>query len=309
VLYFKQIFKNLRQPGDCLTAATAKKAGVPLICLFVCSPQNYEANLASTVGVDLELRTLGVMKKDLTELDTPLHVITRRGGEKVPEYNGVSREMGGSKTCSMVSSTRSTSCDKGNTVHDNSFIPPRNLCTSKGKQYAVYTPWSRSLIKHVNSHPEPLEASQWPRMNPPETKGVFREVFDLVIPNAPENKRLSDEERGRYVQLRPAGEHEVMKVHKFVAQRIGRYADTRNFPAANSTAIISVQHSVGALAAARDAKNAKKIDRGNTGIMNWISEVAWRDFYKRVLAHWLHVCLHEQAVQGRVYKYYMGAYR
>jgi deoxyribodipyrimidine photo-lyase len=42
---------------------------------------------------------------------------------------------------------------------------------------------------------------------------------------------------------------------------------------------------------ARDINSTKKLDGGNAGIMGWISEVAWRDFYKHVLAHWPYVCM------------------
>ncbi len=40
---------------------------------------------------------------------------------------------------------------------------------------------------------------------------------------------------------------------------------------------------------ARDRNKTKKLNGGNPGIMSWISEVAWRDFYKHVLANWPHV--------------------
>ena len=86
-------------------------------------------------------------------------------------------------------------------------------------------------------------------------------------------------------------------VKRTFCYKIGKYKDTRNFPAAGSTAVVSVHHSAGTLAArtsvrmARDANSAKKLDGGNPGVAGWISEVAWRDFYKHVLAHWPYVCM------------------
>jgi deoxyribodipyrimidine photo-lyase len=40
-----------------------------------------------------------------------------------------------------------------------------------------------------------------------------------------------------------------------------------------------------AVVKAREA-NKGSLDRGNSGYVTWISEVAWRDFYKHVLIHW-----------------------
>jgi deoxyribodipyrimidine photo-lyase len=79
---------------------------------------------------------------------------------------------------------------------------------------------------------------------------------------------------------------------KFLDERIGGYADHRNFPATNGTSSLSVHFASGtmsarsAVAAAREVNSSKRLDSGNKGIMTWISEVAWRDFYKHVLVHW-----------------------
>jgi deoxyribodipyrimidine photo-lyase len=40
---------------------------------------------------------------------------------------------------------------------------------------------------------------------------------------------------------------------------------------------------------ARDVNSTKKLDGGINGIRSWISEVAWRDFYRHVLVHWPYV--------------------
>lgn len=86
---------------------------------------------------------------------------------------------------------------------------------------------------------------------------------------------------------------------KFINDRVDKYADTRNLPAANSTAVVSVHLSSGTLSArtavvaAQAANSTKKLDGGKKGIVGWISEVAWRDFYKHVLAHWPYVCMNK----------------
>jgi deoxyribodipyrimidine photo-lyase len=310
--WFKRDLRLFDNRGLGMAADTAKKAGVPLICLFVVSGQDYEAHLTSPARVDFELRTLEVMKKDLAELDIPLLVVSKEKRKEVPGYIVDFCEKWNIKNvfCNIeyeVDELRrevqliEKCLTKGiafNPVHDDVIVAPGLLCTGQGKQYAVYTPWFRTWIKYVHNNPGLLKASEKPGKNPSTAKKMFKDLFNSAIPEAPENKTLTEEEKKRFGQLWPAGEHEALKrLDKFISQRVSKYADNRNFPAGNHTSIISVHHSAGTLAArtsvrtAREANSSTALNSGNAGIVNWISEVAWRDFYKHVLAHWPYVCM------------------
>jgi deoxyribodipyrimidine photo-lyase len=183
-------------------------------------------------------------------------------------------------------------------LHDDVVVTPGELKTGAGKQYAVYTPWYRTWMAHIHSHSTLLDVAPKPEKNPADSREKFKEIFDTPIPSAPENKNLAEEEKTRFAKLWPAGEHEALsRVTKFISSRILAYKDSRNFPDQHGTAKISVHLSSGTLAArtcirmARDANSTNKLDGGNEGIKTWISEVAWRDFYKHVLAHWPYVCM------------------
>lgn len=181
-------------------------------------------------------------------------------------------------------------------LHDDVVVPPGTLSTGQGKQYSVYSPWFRSWVSHIHSDPECLLGFDAPSRNPSVARAKFAHVFEMSIPSAPSNKSLTEEERVRFKSMWPAGEHEAQeRLEKFLSEKVGKYKDMRNFPAANSTAVLSVHFSTGTLAArtairrGRDVNSTKRLDGGIPGIMGWISEVAWRDFYKHVLAHWPYV--------------------
>ena len=59
-----------------LASEKAKEKGVPLIAIYIVSPQDFQAHLTAPVRVDFILRTLEVMKQDLAKLDIPLYVET-----------------------------------------------------------------------------------------------------------------------------------------------------------------------------------------------------------------------------------------
>ena len=290
-----------------LAAEKAKSKDVPLICIFMVSPQDYQAHVTSPVRVDFILRTLQVLKEDLAELDIPLYVETIEKRKKLPgrifelcEEWGVSHIFANveyevdelRREAAMVREGVQKGIDL-TVVPDTCVVSPGELSTGTGRQYAVYTPWFRAWISYLHAHPNQLDLYDKPSKNPPSARTAFKHLFESPIPDAPANKRLTDEEKKRFRSMWPPGEHEAQeRLHKFLKQKASNYKDNRNLPAGNGTACVSVHFASGTLSArtaianARDANSTKRLDGGNAGIMTWISEVAWRDFYKHVLAHW-----------------------
>ena len=326
-----------------LAGEKAREAGVPLIGLYVVSPQDFEAHLRAPVRVDFMLRTLAVLREDLGRLDIPLWVETVEKRREVPGRVVELMEGWGARHLFVnveyeVDELRREArmarmlMEKGMTLqvaHDTCVVPPGALKSGSGGQYAVYTPWYRSWVKHVHENLELLELSAPPGRNPPEARVKFAGLFDCEIPRAPEGKRLTKEEEKKFTVLWPAGEREAQKrLAKFCEDVIARYADNRNVPSISGTSSLSVHFASGTLSArtavrtARDSNNTKRLDGGNQGIQTWISEVAWRDFYKHVLVNWPYVWWvlpppplfthslltlpkHEQALQARILQHRM----
>ena len=140
--------------------------------------------------------------------------------------------------------------------------------------------------------------SKSPDHNPASARQKYTELVEIAIPSAPKNKKLGEEESERFKSLWPLGEYEALeRLNKFLEKKINKYKDARNLLAANITGVISIHLSTGTLSArtavrsARDINTSNNLDASNEGIKTWISEVAWRDFYKHVLAHWPYVCM------------------
>jgi len=142
-------------------------------------------------------------------------------------------------------------------------------------------------VAHIHSNLDLLECFPAPTQNPSSARDKFADIFASSIPSAPSNKSITEDEKKRFRAMWPAGEAEAHeRLAKFLKEKADKYKETRNFPAAASTAVLSVHFSSGTLAArtaireARLTNGGKKLDAGNLGIMGWIGEVAWRDFYK-----------------------------
>ena len=293
----------------------AKDAGVPLVCMFLVSPQDYDAHLTSPARVDFELRTLAVLQKDLAELSIPLYVNTIEDRKQVQQHIIDKCKEWDAKHifCNIEYEVdelrRETKLIKAclaqginfNALHDDVIVPPGALSSkSSGNQYSVYTPWYRAWMGHIHDHPRLLNEANPMTANSETAKKTFKSLFDLPIPTAPQSKSLPEETRTRLANYWPAGEHAAQdRLARFLTDKIKSYKDTRDFPALNNTSLLSPHFALGSLAArtavraARATNSSLKLDGGNQGTITWISEIAWRDFYKHVLAHWPYVCMNK----------------
>ncbi|KAF1825237.1 deoxyribodipyrimidine photo-lyase-like protein [Dissoconium aciculare CBS 342.82] len=309
--------RDLRLNDNRALAAASEKArskNIPLICMFIVSPQDYQAHLTSAVRVDFELRTLAILKADLDKLNIPLFITTIDSRKDVPSFILKKSAEWGAKHvfCNIeyeVDELRRenkliTEClgrqIDFSALHDDVLVPPGNLQSGAGKQYSVYSPWFKAWVRHLHDHPHLLKGSELPQANDKSARSKFKSLFDAEIPSAPSNKTLTSKEKTHFAHLWPAGEHEAQaRMERFARERISKYKDARNFLAENANSSLSVHFSSGTLSArtaircAQSNNSSPKLDAGNAGIMCWISEVAWRDFYKHVLAHWPFVCMHK----------------
>ncbi|KAJ4230376.1 DNA photolyase phr1, variant 2 [Fusarium oxysporum] len=314
VHWFKMDLRLSDNRALALASDKAKEAGVPLIAMYIISPQDYEAHLRSPVRVDFMLRTLEVIKHDLAKLDIPLYVETVEKRKRVPDrilelmdewgashlYANMEYEVDELRREASMIRDFAENGKAFEVVHDTCVVPPGELHTGAGKQYAVYTPWYRSWVAHIHENLDLLELYEPPEKNPSSARKDFAKLFDVEIPDAPKSKRLDGEEKERLRSLWPCGEHEAKKrLDKFCEEMIGNYQKKRNIPAEAGTSSISVHLASGTISArtcvrtARDRNKTKKLNGGNEGIQTWISEVAWRDFYKHVLVHWPYVCMNK----------------
>lgn len=310
VHWFKMDLRTSDNRALAMAADLAKEAGVPLVALYVVSPQDWEAHLTAPIRVDFTLRTLEALRADLDKLDIPLYVETVDKRKDVPArvsalleewranhlFANLEYEVDELRREASMVRLLAENNKAFEVVHDTCVVPPGSLKTGAGRQYAVYSPWYRSWVAHVHSNLDLLEESDPPPKNPASTRKIFGKLFDSTIPETPASKRLSAEGAKRYAALYPAGEHEAHKrLHKFCEERISKYGERRNFPASHSTSSLSVHLASGTLSAraciraARGHNSTQKLDGGSQGIQTWISEVAWRDFYKHVLVNWPYV--------------------
>jgi len=310
VHWFKRDLRIRDNTGLGKASRLAKEKGVGVIGLWIMSPQDWEAHLVSPAKCDFELRSVVILQQELAALDIPLYIETIMPREEVPNrLMELAQEWGVKNIFCNIEYEPDELRREENLIRsgaakginfepcdDDCVVPPGSLKTGTGRQYAVYSPWYRAWVAYLHTHPDLLNERPSPEKNPAGFRNKFEHLFACDTPEAPDSKALAREEKERYSRLWPAGEAAALdRLNLFLTEKIGRYIATRNFPAQQSTASVSVHHAAGTLAArtsvrmARDVNSTKKLDGGIEGIKGWIGEVAWRDFYRHVLVNWPYV--------------------
>lgn len=298
-----------------LASQKAKSQGVPLICIYLVSPQDFRAHVTADVRVDFILRCLALLKTKLAELDIPLYVETIEKRKQLPArlqelckewgarhvYCNIEYEVDELNREALLTKEMLDNGISFNAVHDTCVVEPGPIKSGKGEQMSVYSPWFKKWCDYVNTHPDSLKEYEKPGKNPASARDRYKKLFEKEIPEAPEDKSLTQEEKDRLRPSWPVGEGEAHnRLQKFISEKMRDYAECRNVPNSNGTSMLSVHLASGTLASRtciREAVRASKVkkivvDRSN-GAMMWISEVAWRDFYKHVLAAWPFVCMNK----------------
>ena len=161
---------------------------------------------------------------------------------------------------------------------DQIILPPGSITTKEGADYKVFTAYKRTWLQKVYQQGNCLTLVASPNKQPISQIQAtdiepFLKKWDATIDS----------------RFWPAGEHAARKrLHAFVNDALFDYDKNRNFPAIAGSSQLSAYLSTGMLSAAEcfmAAINANYNDiySGNKGVLTWISELIWRDFYKHLL--------------------------
>ncbi len=199
--------------------------------------------------------------------------------------------------------------------HDQCVLPPLSITTNDGdSMYKVFTPFYRkwrdtleaSLIEahkpaKVNNENKAenitLKAAKDSASNHDGIEKLSKKVVEdyqkSLKNNAAFNNADSNSQLKQSREDYPAGEAAACKrLEEFTTDDINNYNVSRDKPILQGTSHISAYLTIGAISARRCYMQAAKAqgelhgnDSDNEDINRWISELAWRDFYRHVLVN------------------------
>jgi deoxyribodipyrimidine photo-lyase len=296
---------DLRTTDHTALFRAAEQATRGVVGVYLISPGEWRAHDEAPVKIEFILRTLRVLSADLAKLNIPLVIATAASPADIPatlmslaSEHGCEAlhfhhqyELNESRTGAAV--TRAFEAD-GRAVfayHDQVYAPPGDIRTGQGTWYTVFSPFKRALYAHLLKQglPEPLGLPKAQPAMPCRASQIPERVEGFASTIDP--------------SLWPAGEHAAKKqLAAFICERGSAYKDQRDFPARPGTSVLSPHLNIGtiscrqclsaAVAANPVGGSRSPLDSGDPGIVHWISELGWREFYLHILKGFPRVCMH-----------------
>ena len=277
--------------ADNTALAAAMNAG-PTIALYLITPAQWLAHDDAACKIDFQLRNLSVLSARLAELNVPLLVRHAEHWQAVPalivelchrykistvhindEY-GVNEQRRDEATAEALRHT-STGLQR----HlDQLLFAPGSVKTLAGDCFKVFSQFRKvcySRLSHSLPRCLPVPAPQsWipvPSDPVPTTVEAFASPGDAL--------------RAHW----PAGEEAAHKrLAAFAEHDLAEYQQRRDIPAEPGTSQLSAYLVAGVISPrqclhAALAMNQGELDSGNPGVVTWINELLWREFYKHIL--------------------------
>ena len=274
------------------TALCAAMAAGPTVAVYLITPQEWLAHDDAACKVDFWLRNLAALQQQLARLNVPLLVRHADTWQQVPAVLSdlcqrlqvsavhVNEEYG------VHESRRDQACrehlaQQGVALHshlDQLFFAPGSVLTQSGGYFQVFSQFRKVCYQRLaTALPacRPLPAAQAPL--PITSDAIPSEVAGFAAPS--EALR----------QLWPAGEDEAQqRLQRFADEQLEWYDQQRDFPAVPGTSQLSAYLAAGVISPRQCLHAALTINRGefasgNPGVVCWISELLWREFYKHIL--------------------------
>ncbi len=169
--------------------------------------------------------------------------------------------------------------------HDQCLIAPGTIINKQQNTYTVFTPFKKTCYLYLQDHPI--------KLIPAPKK---QDISNITTAKIQLDKALTGYIDNPILRLWPAGSNAARRrLSKFCNDHISDYKVQRDFPALDGTSTLSAYLAVGAISV-RECyleailHNDNQFVEGNAGVVCWISELIWRDFYRNIIVAYPEIC-------------------
>lgn len=278
-------------------ACEASHDGV--VAVFTICPEQWLKHDWSSVRVDFLLRNLADLSRSLALRNIPLLLVEESMFAGVPgrllelaeryDCQGIwfnrEYEVNEARRDQMVTDAFRGAGKTANSFTDQVVLPPDSIRTTQGGFYTVFTPykkrWLATVLERGGAGLLPVPAKQKRIPVQPDSVPVELDAFKGL----------------RRPDLWTSGEDEAQsRLQSFSDLAIQSYQQARDVPGCDGTSRISHYLAIGVLSPRQCLQaalevNRHRLDGGSEGVVTWISELVWREFYRHVLVGYPWVCM------------------
>lgn len=275
--------------------------------VFYATPEQWREHSMAPVKAEFLWRTLAELRDSLARFHVPLHV------RVVPRFSDIGSDLlalCAKLQCNAVFANREYAINemrRDETIakalderdiawhcyDDAVLVPPAAVRTQQGQPFKVFTPFKRALLERIgDSVLQCLQChSELQRHSEIQSRSAHKWSEAPPLPAYPY------ESSSVPADYWPAGENAARKrLTQFIDHAITNYRELRDIPAEDATSRLSPYLSLGVISIRRCieaalAVNAGQWQTGNEGVVTWINELIWREFYLHVLAQFPRVSM------------------
>ena len=267
----------------------ACNASEEVVALYLITEDQWKSHGDASCKINFWLKNLHSLQNSLEELNIPLKILEVGDYKNCPEeifkyckeknisnlylnheypINELNRDR-------EVYKTLKENGIGVHTFHDQVIHEPGSLKTGAGTNFSVYSPFKRKWFELLKD-----------------------EMLDLLP--IPKQKNKTDEENSNLSALLDKYDNPIcsnweigeikaqQNIRKFLESRGSNYKDDRNFPGIDGCSKISPYLNAGIISAkwclVEAAKNNNgDLAEGDRGIVHWVSEILWREFYRHII--------------------------
>ena len=274
------------------TALAAAAVQGPTVAVYLVTPEQWQLHDDAPCKVDFWLRNLQMLSQALAALNIPLLIRHAQTWDQVPAVLAtlcqslkitavhVNEEYGvhESRRDHAVAHTLQAQGVSFHSHLDQLFFKPGSVLTRTGTYFQVFSQFRKVCYSRLHGAlPRLIDTPKAQAAVTVEADPVPEEVEGFAIPS----QALRN--------LWPAGEDEAQRrLSRFAEEQIDDYQSKRDFPAKPGTSQLSTYLAAGVISPrqclhAALQSNQGEFESGNAGVITWINELLWREFYKHIL--------------------------
>lgn len=284
-------------------ALTAAMGDGDALGLFIVSPDQWAEHSDSHHKVDFWLRAVSALSESLDQINVPLKILTIPHWRDVPkqllafcQQHGITevhcnREYGVNerrrdRACYTLLAENNISL-QGH--HGGTLLVPGSVKTGSDSYYRVFTPFSKACREKFRTSPyRPLPVPTAQKMRP----ALRRDAVPEKLPGWSES---SPTIRAGW----PASESAAQdRLATFANEKMVHYKRDRDFPAIAGTSTLSPYLASGLVSPGQCwqqalSMNQGELDTGHVGMVTWMNELLWREFYQHLLHGYPSLSMHQ----------------
>jgi deoxyribodipyrimidine photo-lyase len=285
-------------------ALGAASASGPTIGLFIASPEQWRLHHDAPIKIDFWLRAVKHLRVELEALNIPLKILVVDRWKDVPAalLSFCQRHKVEQVHCNREHGVNERNRDRASYSllaqhnialqghHGGTLLVPGSVKTGADAYYRVFTPFAKACREKLRSAPYQLTPSLKKQSGASlPASDDFPKALTVLLDVIPEGLQ-------RAWPASPAAA--LDRLEQFAQTRMAQYQPDRDFPAIPGTSVLSAYLAAGLISAgqclqAALVQNQGESDTGQRGIVVWINELLWREFYQHLLFGYPALSMHQ----------------